>query len=157
MASSPLAIINCPHHVFLSFRGEDIRKRFRSHFLKELSRKLITFKDDEMERGQSIAPELIKAIQGSKISVVAFSKNFANSSWCLDELVEIMKCRKYRGLIVIPIFYDVDPSHVKNTIPQLRRDLQQDLPNLPRQDRRRETSVADGVDGSSNHCRRGFP
>ncbi|RID61434.1 hypothetical protein BRARA_E00584 [Brassica rapa] len=66
-----------------------------------------------MERGRSIEPELTNAIQGSKISVVAFSKNFANSSWCLDELVEIMKCRKDRGLIVIPIFYDVDPSHVK--------------------------------------------
>ncbi|KAG2289140.1 hypothetical protein Bca4012_029856 [Brassica carinata] len=111
-SSSPV-IINCAHDVFLSFRGHDVRRKFRSHFLKELDRKVITFKDDEMERGRSIGPELIKAIQGSRISVVAFSENFANSSWCLDELAEIMRCREERGQIVIPIFYDVDPSHVR--------------------------------------------
>ncbi|XP_013601762.1 PREDICTED: disease resistance protein RPS6-like [Brassica oleracea var. oleracea] len=112
-SSSSAVIIHCAHDVFLSFRGYDVRRKFRSHFLKELDRKLITFKDDEMERGRSIAPELIKAIQGSRISVVAFSENFANSSWCLDELVEIMRCRENRGQMVIPIFYEVDPSHVR--------------------------------------------
>ena len=112
-SSSSAVIIHCAHDVFLSFTGYDVRRKFRSHFLKELDRKLITFKDDEMERGRSIAPELIKAIQGSRISVVAFSENFANSSWCLDELVEIMRCRENRGQMVIPIFYEVDPSHVR--------------------------------------------
>ncbi|KAG7543923.1 Toll/interleukin-1 receptor homology (TIR) domain [Arabidopsis thaliana x Arabidopsis arenosa] len=47
------------------------------------------------------------------MSIVAFSENFANSSWCLDELVEIMECNKEMGKIVIPIFYGVEPSHVK--------------------------------------------
>ncbi|XP_013743145.2 disease resistance protein RPS6 isoform X2 [Brassica napus] len=113
MASSS-SEINCPHDVFLSFRGEDVRVRFRSHFLKELNRKLITpFKDDEIVKGRSIGHELINAIRGSRISVVAFSDNYASSSWCLDELVEIIKCREELGQIVIPIFYDVDPSHVK--------------------------------------------
>ncbi|CAN6838989.1 unnamed protein product [Brassica oleracea] len=114
MASSSSPAINCPHDVFLSFRGEDVRIRFRSHFLKELNRNLITpFKDDEIVKGRSIGPELINAIRGSRVSVVAFSNNYASSSWCLDELVEIIKCREELGQIVIPIFYDVDPSHVK--------------------------------------------
>ncbi|XP_038721326.1 putative disease resistance protein At4g11170 isoform X2 [Tripterygium wilfordii] len=33
--------------------------------------------------------------------------------WCLDELVRIMECRKENGQIVIPVFYKVDPSHVR--------------------------------------------
>ncbi|GKC62484.1 Toll/interleukin-1 receptor domain-containing protein, partial [Tanacetum coccineum] len=35
------------------------------------------------------------------------------SSWCLDELVHIMKCRAENGQIVMPVFYDVDPSDVR--------------------------------------------
>ncbi|KAL7590222.1 hypothetical protein Lser_V15G37375 [Lactuca serriola] len=36
-----------------------------------------------------------------------------DSSWCLDELVHIMKCKDRRGQIVMPVFYDVDPSEVR--------------------------------------------
>ncbi|KAM0065983.1 putative TIR domain, P-loop containing nucleoside triphosphate hydrolase [Helianthus debilis subsp. tardiflorus] len=35
------------------------------------------------------------------------------SSWCLDELAHIMKCKEDNELVVIPIFYDVDPSDVR--------------------------------------------
>ncbi|KAL6342776.1 hypothetical protein AAG906_016610 [Vitis piasezkii] len=43
-----------------------------------------------------------------------FSENYARSRWCLDELVKIMKCRKEMKQTVVPIFYHVDPSHVRN-------------------------------------------
>ncbi|CAN6818704.1 unnamed protein product [Brassica oleracea] len=33
--------------------------------------------------------------------------------WCLDELVEIMKCKEELGQTVIPLFYKVDPADVK--------------------------------------------
>ncbi|XP_028053960.1 TMV resistance protein N-like [Camellia sinensis] len=35
------------------------------------------------------------------------------SKWCLDELVQIMECKKTFKQIVLPIFYDVDPSDVR--------------------------------------------
>ncbi|KAM1478783.1 hypothetical protein ACFX2I_026163 [Malus domestica] len=38
---------------------------------------------------------------------------YADSSWCLDELVKIMECRDKLGRDVFPIFYHVDPSHVR--------------------------------------------
>lgn len=41
------------------------------------------------------------------------SKNYASSGWCLDELVEILKCKEDQGQIVMTIFYDVDPSDVR--------------------------------------------
>ncbi|XP_071697030.1 TMV resistance protein N-like [Rutidosis leptorrhynchoides] len=103
------------YHVFLSFRGEDTRKNYVDHLYKALSDKLIhTYKDDQtLPRGDSIGPSLLNAIEESQIAVVVFSENYADSSWCLDELVHIMKCRDERGLIVIPIFYKVDPSDVR--------------------------------------------
>ncbi|CAL5402674.1 unnamed protein product [Camellia sinensis] len=71
-----------------------------------------TFKDDEkLERGKSISPELRKAIQESRFSIVVLSKNYASSRWCLDELVEILECS---NTTVYPIFYHVNPSEVRS-------------------------------------------
>ncbi|KAL7587246.1 hypothetical protein Lser_V15G37373 [Lactuca serriola] len=56
----------------------------------------------------------MKAIEGSQLAVIVFSKNYADSSWCLDELAHIMECKERRGQIVMPIFYDVDPSYLRD-------------------------------------------
>ncbi|KFK24294.1 hypothetical protein AALP_AAs63547U000200 [Arabis alpina] len=81
----------------------------------EFQRKGITlFNDNEITRGESIGPELFRAIEGSKVVIVLLSKNYASSKWCLGELVEIMKCREELGQTVMVIFYKVDPSDVKN-------------------------------------------
>ncbi|XP_023643772.1 disease resistance protein TAO1 [Capsella rubella] len=114
-STSPPSTLSCnwTHHVFPSFRGEDVRRNFLSHIQKEFERKGITFFiDNEIKRGESIGLELSKAIRGSKIAIVLLSKNYASTKWCLDELVEIMKCKKEFGLTVFAIFYEVDPSHV---------------------------------------------
>ncbi|CAN7028212.1 unnamed protein product [Brassica oleracea var. botrytis] len=49
----------------------------------------------------------------SRIAVVIFSINYASSSWCLNELLEIVKCKEEHGQIVLPVFYGLDPSHVR--------------------------------------------
>ncbi|CAA7039733.1 unnamed protein product [Microthlaspi erraticum] len=102
------------HHVFPSFRGEDVRRGFLSHIQMEFQRNGITpFIDNEIKRGESIGPELVRAIKGSKIAIILISRNYASSKWCLDELVEIMKSREELGQTVMAIFYKVDPSDVK--------------------------------------------
>ena len=44
--------------------------------------------------------------------MVILSKNYASSTWCLNELVEIIACEKM-GMTILPIFYNVDPSDVQ--------------------------------------------
>ena len=102
------------YDVFLSFRGVDTRDTITSHLRKGLAcKKIETYIDDRLERGDEISPALLKAIRESKLSVVVFSKNYATSSWCLDGLVHILDCKRRIGQFVIPIFYDIDPSHVR--------------------------------------------
>ena len=103
------------YDVFLSFRGEDTRNGFADHLYAALIQKgIVTFRDEEkLERGKSISPGLLKAIEESKFAIVIISRNYASSSWCLDELAKIVECMKEIGTTVWPIFYDVDPSNVR--------------------------------------------
>ncbi|KAL1216026.1 Disease resistance protein RUN1 [Cardamine amara subsp. amara] len=104
------------YDVFLSFRGEDVRKNFLSHLYDSLRRYGIsTFMDDvELERGEYISLQLLEAIETSKILIVVLSKDYASSAWCLDELVHIMKGRRSNPRqLVFPIFFYVDPSNVR--------------------------------------------
>ncbi|KAL1224668.1 Disease resistance protein RPS6 [Cardamine amara subsp. amara] len=112
--SSSSSSRNWRYDVFPSFRGEDVRQSFLSHFLKELDRKLISaFKDNKIEKGQTLDPVLKQAIKDSRIAIVIFSENYASSAWCLNELLEILKCKDEFNQLVIPIFYNIDPSHVR--------------------------------------------
>ncbi|XP_058217972.1 disease resistance protein RPV1-like [Rhododendron vialii] len=105
----------CIYDVFLNFRGEDTRKSFTDHLYTALDYAgFRTFRDDDgIERGEKIKSELQKAIRESRMSIVILSKNYASSSWCLDELVMILKCKSTSGHEVLPLFYDVDPSLVR--------------------------------------------
>ena len=101
--------------VFLSFRGEDTRIIFTDHLYYALTDQgIITFKDDkELDKGKPIL-QLLDAIEKSRMAVIILSKMYASSSWCLEELAKIVECMKERELIILPIFYHVDPSHVRH-------------------------------------------
>ena len=103
------------YDVFLSFRGEDTRKNFTDHLYTALLQAGIrAFRDDEKLRcGEEISLQLPKAIQESKISIVVFSKGYASSTWCLGELQKILECRHTTDQIVLPVFYDIDPSDIR--------------------------------------------
>ncbi|KAM5585586.1 disease resistance protein RUN1-like [Rosa sericea] len=107
--------ISYKYDVFLNFRGEDTRTTFTSHLYTALRNKGIkTFIDNGLKRGEVISRALFKAINESRISVIVFSENYAASTWCLDELVEILECRESKGQMVRPIFYKVKPSDVRH-------------------------------------------
>ncbi|KAM7470185.1 hypothetical protein LguiA_008368 [Lonicera macranthoides] len=103
------------YDVFLSFRGEDTRKTFTDHLYTALVQQgFHTFRDnDEIEKGEYLKSELEKAICRSKISIIVISKDYASSTWCLDELMMILEQRRNSEHVVLPVFYDVDPSEVR--------------------------------------------
>ncbi|PHT33032.1 hypothetical protein CQW23_29369, partial [Capsicum baccatum] len=113
------------YDVFLSFRGEDTRRTFVSHLYNALEQKGIrTFKDDErLETGKSISGELLKAIEEARFAVVIFSRSYASSRWCLEELAHIIKCKNELEQIVIPVFYDVSPSDVRHQNPPFAKSF----------------------------------
>ncbi|KAH9783469.1 ADP-ribosyl cyclase/cyclic ADP-ribose hydrolase [Citrus sinensis] len=116
-SSSSSSSSSCNYDVFLSFRGEDTRVSFTCHLHYNLNErtKIKTFIDDEeLRRGDEISPALLNAIEGSKISVVIFSKDYASSKWCLNELVKILECKHTNGQIVVPVFYSVSPCDVRH-------------------------------------------
>ena len=102
------------YEVFLSFRGEDTRKNFTDHLHEALRRNGIhAFIDDQLRRGEQISSALLRAIEESRFSIIIFSEHYASSSWCLDELTKILECVKVGGHTAFPVFYNVDPSHVR--------------------------------------------
>ncbi|CAN6722885.1 unnamed protein product [Malus baccata var. baccata] len=102
------------YDVFISFRGEDTRLGITSHLHAALLQKKIeTYIDYRLQKGEEIGPALLEAIEKSTLSVIIFSQNYASSRWCLDELVHILECKKRYGHMVIPVFYDINPSDVR--------------------------------------------
>jgi leucine-rich repeat protein SHOC2 len=104
------------YDVFVSFYGKDTRKDFTDHLFGALKRKnIVAFRDNRhLNGGEPIEPGLFRAIEGSQIFIVVFSKNYADSTWCLRELEHIFLHRGQPSENrVQPFFYDVDPSVVR--------------------------------------------
>ncbi|KAL3740328.1 hypothetical protein ACJRO7_021581 [Eucalyptus globulus] len=108
---------NC-YEVFLSFRGTDTRKGFTDHLYNGLiDAGIDAFRDnEELRQGEHIRSELLAAITNSKILIPILSVNYGTSSWCLDELVQMIECKDKNGQIVLPIFYNVKPADVGHQI-----------------------------------------
>ncbi|CAN1131885.1 Disease resistance protein L6 [Linum perenne] len=105
------------YEVFLSFRGPDVRKSFADCLYSYLVRsKIRTFRDEEeLRKGETIAPSLVQAITESKVYIPILSKSYASSKWCLQELAKMVECsKKEKGHIILPVFYFVDPRDVRH-------------------------------------------
>ncbi|KAF8015725.1 hypothetical protein BT93_H1296 [Corymbia citriodora subsp. variegata] len=115
MASSSSLKRKRNYDVFLSFRGIDVRKNFLSHLNTALDQNgLFTYIDNkEMRKGQQLWLELMKAIEESQVAIIVFSENYAASRWCLEEAAKIMECKGHKDLVVLPVFYKVEPREVR--------------------------------------------
>lgn len=95
--------------MFINFRGEDTRKTSVSHLYAALTNAGInTYIDGQLHKGTELGPQLVQAIQSCRIAILVFSKNYTQSSWCLNELL------RTHAQVVVPVFYDVDPSVVRH-------------------------------------------
>ncbi|GJU87739.1 NB-ARC domains-containing protein [Tanacetum coccineum] len=87
------------------------------HLFNDFKQKGIhAFRDvNGLPKGEEISRHLYEAIEESRFLIVVFSKNYVSSTWCLRELVKILKCKqienpKYEVRI---IFYDAKPDVVR--------------------------------------------
>ncbi|KAM5582450.1 hypothetical protein ABKV19_002725 [Rosa sericea] len=117
MASIPrtTAARRWKYDVYLSYWDLDTRRGFTSHLYGGLQRRGIkTFMGyQDLQVGDEIYPTLLKVIEGSKLAIVVLSQNYASSAWCLDELTKICQFME-DGHRILPVFYDVKPSDVRN-------------------------------------------
>ncbi|XP_019095894.1 PREDICTED: uncharacterized protein LOC104760431 isoform X2 [Camelina sativa] len=99
--------------VFINFRGIELRRNFISFLYAALKEADINVFIDEDEHLGSNLVNLLKRIEESEIALVIFSKDYTSSHWCLDELAKIMERKDQGRLIVVPIFYKIEPYVVK--------------------------------------------
>lgn len=106
------------YDVFVSFRGRVARRKFMSHLFHafELAEIHCYHDVDWDQRGRIVESMLLDAIRGSRIALILFTTDYADSHWCLDEVVEIMRWNGlYRdhGHMVVPNFFEVEPTDVR--------------------------------------------
>ena len=95
------------YDIFLSHRGPDW-KDFCA-FLKEAFDRagVHAFVDElDLKPGDPAWPTILTALKEARYVLPVFSEGYANSRWCLDELLLMMRTPDK----VMPIFFDIDPG-----------------------------------------------
>ncbi|KAK8577199.1 hypothetical protein V6N13_122191 [Hibiscus sabdariffa] len=121
------------YQVFLSFRGEDTRLNFTSHLLKALTDTgmNVFFDEEKLEKGEQLSLALSQAIAASNLSIIVLSVDYASSKSCLAELSDIMGRNGSQEHTVLPIFYHVDPSDVRNLSGSFKASFEEHESNRP--------------------------
>ncbi|GLJ33351.1 hypothetical protein SUGI_0670920 [Cryptomeria japonica] len=99
------------YDVFINHRGPDVKQTLATQLYNSLEQLGIrAFLDsEEKELGNSILSTIETAIRSAKVHIAIFSKRYAESAWCLAELV-LMSESKAK---IIPVFYEVKPSDLR--------------------------------------------
>ncbi|CAN7034577.1 unnamed protein product [Brassica rapa subsp. trilocularis] len=115
------------HDVFLSFRSEE--DDFSERLYNAIRKEVRVFRDDNnegMERGGGTDENnkrLFKAMEDSAASVVVFTQHYADSRSCLDELATLCDLGTSLDRPILPVFYKVDPSHVRKQNDHFKKDF----------------------------------
>eukprot|EP00253_Pinus_taeda_P005738 PITA_05738 len=100
------------YDVFINYRGPDCKKTLATDLYNCLrGYGLQVFLDQqEWQGGDALDSQIKGAIQKASVHLAIFSENYAQSSWCLDELVLMFRS----GATIIPVYYgSVKPSHLR--------------------------------------------
>lgn len=90
-----------------------MKKTFASHLYRRLLlHGFRVFLDiQEMEEGESLTCQIQGAIRSASVHVAIFSPRYAESKWCLDELIFMLESKAP----IIPVFYGVKPAELRWT------------------------------------------
>ncbi|KAH7430628.1 hypothetical protein KP509_08G007200 [Ceratopteris richardii] len=105
MDSRKNIVMSPEYDVFICHRGPDTKHNVVSVLRGMLRCIGITcFVDYQMDMGIDVKSGISAAIQNSKVFIIIMSPQFASSTWCLEEVVQIISNPDPK---VIPVFYDV--------------------------------------------------
>ncbi|KAH9317335.1 hypothetical protein KI387_019104, partial [Taxus chinensis] len=98
-------------HVFINHRGPDVKETLALQLYSSLENVGIrAFLDTkETDLGDFIPSSIRTAIFSASVQIAIFSKGYAESSWCLEELDLMLQSKA----LIIPVFYDVAPSDLR--------------------------------------------
>ncbi|XP_010481021.1 PREDICTED: disease resistance protein TAO1-like [Camelina sativa] len=137
--------------VFVSFRGEEIRRVFVSHIYRSLEQKGIRTFKGETELNLEPSEIHLAAIRASKVAIVVVSKNYVSSPSVLRELEEILNYLRNGYLTVFPVYYGVDDSDVKRQAEEVCTD-QVELSATAWRNALMELACISGEQSNNWHC-----
>jgi hypothetical protein len=90
-----------------------VKKGLASHIYRRLKEhELKVFLDQqELQEGENLTSQIEGAIRTASVHIAIFSPRYAESSWCLKELVLMLES----GSTIIPVFYYVHPWELRWT------------------------------------------
>ena len=100
------------YDVFLNHRGPDVKSSFVSHLYDSLRvRGCNPFLDvKSLIMGNHALKSINEALHGVPVHLAIFSKGYAESKYCLNELFDMMQIPEK----VIPVFFQgVEPEHLR--------------------------------------------
>ncbi|GLJ33703.1 hypothetical protein SUGI_0677560 [Cryptomeria japonica] len=105
----------CPkeYDVFINHRGPDVKTTLALQLynsLQDLDAQAF-LDSEEKEIGCSFPSTITTAIRSATVHIAIFSPKYAESAWCLEELVLMLQTTA----MIIPVFYDgVQPSDLRH-------------------------------------------
>jgi hypothetical protein len=105
------------YDVFINHRGPDVKHTLATDLYDCLTgHRLRVFLDkQELQEGENITPQIKSAIRTASVQIAIFSPGYADSRWCLDELVLMVESVAKLRSTIIPVFYGVKPSELRWT------------------------------------------
>ncbi|GLJ27780.1 hypothetical protein SUGI_0545170 [Cryptomeria japonica] len=102
-----------PYDGFINHRGPDTKRTLASLIYRDLSEHglRVFLEERELQVGDSFPPAIESAIRGASVKIAIFSKTYARSVWCLDELLWMLRSKPRQ---IIPIFYDIQPRDLRS-------------------------------------------
>jgi len=111
VGSHSFNVLSHTYDVFLNHRGPDVKTKFVAHLYEALCKAgFHPFLDvKSLVKGRHAFKSIDEALNSVHVHVAVFSKGYADSKYCLNELCDMLKS----GKLILPIFLDVEPEHLR--------------------------------------------
>lgn len=109
-SGAPSRVIH--YDVFINHRGTDVKNTLADTLYEILKFAGVRgFLDrEELGRGEALSHTITDAISTASVHIAILSRRYCESSWCLDELCQMLDS----GALVIPVYFDVTPDDCKS-------------------------------------------